>query len=86
MDLPRFTLAHDLCVREVARLEKAAHNVSSDTFLKKDQPEGIEIFKFSLKVVLGHLVKFHGHCVRLFCCIRIRWRYCACAVRVGSGG
>lgn len=86
MDSPRYTLAHDLCVREIARLEKAAQNISSDTLIEKDQPEEIEMFRSSLKVVLSHLVKLHGRCVRLFCRIGIRRQHCACAVRIGSGG
>lgn len=84
MDSPRNTLAHDLRVREVARLEKASNNVSSDILIRKDQLEELEVFKCSLKIVFGHLVKLYGCRVRLFCCTRIRRRYCA--VRIGSEG
>lgn len=53
------------------------------TLIKKYQMQ-MEVFRYLLKIVLGHLVKLHGDRVRLFCCARIRRRYCACAVRIGS--
>lgn len=86
MDFPSYTPAQDLRVREVARFEKAANSVSSDKLTREDQTVEIKVFKSSLKVVLGHLVKLHGRCVRLFCCTRIRRQHCAGAVRIGKGG